>query len=63
MRYTIFDSATVEKMKETGVICDYMKFTCQKCNSSWGIRLDPGRRLTEKDFMCKTCLFNEAVAE
>lgn len=63
MKYKIIDLDTNEKMKENKIFVDYLKIRCRICNSQWGVHLDPGRQLTEKDLTCRKCLLDKYMED
>jgi hypothetical protein len=60
-----FDWLTTEIkaiMDENKLYPIYMKMHCSVCGNEFGIRLDPGRRLTNRDLTCRKCLFEKYVS-
>jgi hypothetical protein len=56
VKYVFIDKQVLDKYH---IYPSYIKMVCTKCDNSWGITLDPGRKLTERDFICSRCLMDD----
>lgn len=57
--YKVLDKELAEKYQ---VYPRYVLMECMVCGKTWGIRLDPGRVLTDRDCTCQACATEKYLA-